>query len=58
MIRLGYYFLRCWQLENFTLLFDSELETQKFYFYLLFRVSNSEILFFLFFRVSNSEILF
>ena len=32
--------------------------TRKFYFYLLFRVSNSEMLLFLFFRVSNSKILF
>ena len=34
------------------------LITRKFYFYLLFRVSNLEILLLLFFQVSNSEILF
>ena len=36
------------------LLSHSELVTQKFYFYLLFRVSNSEILLLLFFQVSTS----
>ena len=44
--------------SNFILLFHSELVPRKFYFYLSFRVSNSEILLFLFFRVSNLEILF
>ena len=37
----------------FFLLFHSELVTRKFYFYLLFRVCNSEILLFLFFRVTR-----
>ena len=59
IIRLGYYFLLHWQLENFVFLFHSELVTRKFYFYILLRVTNSEILLVLFFRVgSNSEILF
>ena len=33
IIRLGYYVLWYWQVENFIWLFHSELVTQKFYFY-------------------------
>ena len=47
-------------LENFILPFHSELVTCKFYFYLLFRVSNSKILFcFIFFfeLVTDSKIV-
>ena len=43
---------------KFILLFYSELVSLKYYFNLLFRVSNSEMLLFLFFRVSNSKISF
>ena len=44
--------------QKFYFTFHSELVTWKYHSYLLFRVSNSEVLLFLFFGVSNSQILF
>ena len=40
------------------LFFQSEFVTRKFYFYLIFSVSNSEIFLFLLFQVSYSETVF
>ena len=46
-------FLMILKIRKFILLFHSELVTWTFYFYLLFRVTNSKMLLFLFLQVSN-----